>query len=371
MPTPTKIATMKGVREYGEGADVDLWVNADGRVVIRSRNECGNNYTDVDLRDLLDWLSCGSRDLAETEDANKPTRTHSERGGLHLPYHDTRSSFHGHGADCIAFGRDGIGLESGRLWSLWDMVKVYAAQYLRLGEIIRQLSVHYAGLSLTGSGPPPKAIRHLFEEIRNLCGELQMPTARAMVEQSAITPPEGREAFDLLVRFLESQLQASQVLTLEPNLARFWDSKKVLSHEAQRSFPLAHKEMLAAGNCLAIDQPTAAVLHAMRAAETGLWVLAKELNVSFPNNPVERAMSRNIIEQMESAIKVMRNLPRSPKRDADVEFYTKAANQFFYFNDGYRVRAAHAGEFFSIGDAQKIYDHTRDFFEGISTRLRE
>ena len=51
----TKIATLPGVREHNEGEPVELWFNENGRVVIRAWNECHNNYTDVDLFDLLEW----------------------------------------------------------------------------------------------------------------------------------------------------------------------------------------------------------------------------------------------------------------------------------------------------------------------------
>jgi hypothetical protein len=58
----TKIATLDGVQELTERAPVELWVNANGRLVVRAFNECGNNYTDVGLAALLTWLRSGSRE---------------------------------------------------------------------------------------------------------------------------------------------------------------------------------------------------------------------------------------------------------------------------------------------------------------------
>lgn len=56
-----KICEMAGVREYAEGDPVELWRDdASGRLVIRARNECGNNSTYVDLLDLLDWVAAGT-----------------------------------------------------------------------------------------------------------------------------------------------------------------------------------------------------------------------------------------------------------------------------------------------------------------------
>ena len=54
------IATLEGVREYAEGFPVELWRDGkNGRLVIRAWNEAQCNCTDVDLWDLMDWLSSG------------------------------------------------------------------------------------------------------------------------------------------------------------------------------------------------------------------------------------------------------------------------------------------------------------------------
>ena len=48
-----KLATLSRVREYCEHEPVELWLSSTGRITIRAWNECGNNYTDIDLIDLL------------------------------------------------------------------------------------------------------------------------------------------------------------------------------------------------------------------------------------------------------------------------------------------------------------------------------
>jgi len=68
MEPETKIATLPGIREYGEGEPVEIWLRGNGRVVIRAWNECGNNHTDVDLFDLLDW--CRSNPEKVIDDRN-------------------------------------------------------------------------------------------------------------------------------------------------------------------------------------------------------------------------------------------------------------------------------------------------------------
>jgi hypothetical protein len=53
-----KLCEMAGVREHSEHFPVELWRNH-GRLVIRAYSECGNNATDLDLFDLVVWLSSG------------------------------------------------------------------------------------------------------------------------------------------------------------------------------------------------------------------------------------------------------------------------------------------------------------------------
>ena len=55
-----KISNMDSVLEYTEGLPVELWINPKSyRLVIRAYNECGNNYTEVDLLSVLEWVKKG------------------------------------------------------------------------------------------------------------------------------------------------------------------------------------------------------------------------------------------------------------------------------------------------------------------------
>jgi hypothetical protein len=51
---------MDGVTERSERLPVELWRDdATERLVIRAYDECGCNFTDVDLWELMAWLSSG------------------------------------------------------------------------------------------------------------------------------------------------------------------------------------------------------------------------------------------------------------------------------------------------------------------------
>jgi hypothetical protein len=105
---------------------------------------------------------------------------------------------------------------------------------------------------------------------------------------------------------------------------------------------MASKELVWAGNALACGLYTATVFHSMRAAEIGVRVLGKELGVEFPDKPLELAEWQSILDNCDSKIGAMKQLPRGTEKDDKLNFYSQAAVQFRYFKDAWRVRVAHA-----------------------------
>lgn len=65
-----KICEIPDVREYVEGAPVELRISPHGRQVLRAYNECGNNYTEVDLEDLLKWIQKGGAQLGTDDQSD-------------------------------------------------------------------------------------------------------------------------------------------------------------------------------------------------------------------------------------------------------------------------------------------------------------
>lgn len=67
-PPEALICKMSGVREYGDGSTVRLVRMVEtGRLAIQAFNEGGNNSTQVDLWDLLEWLNSGPGERAAGE----------------------------------------------------------------------------------------------------------------------------------------------------------------------------------------------------------------------------------------------------------------------------------------------------------------
>src|SRR5262249_46230212 len=147
--------------------------------------------------------------------------------------------------------------------------------------------------------------------------------------------------------------------------AAYWEGKP-LSDAALLAFPMANTELQESSNCYALGRNTAAVFHAMRAAEIGLWAVARALNVtlSYPN---ELAQWLTLIQQIESKITVLQqSLSKGTAKDEELAFYGDAAIHFLCFKDAYRSRTAHARASFDETKALSVLKHSSEFFEALS-----
>jgi len=116
---------------------------------------------------------------------------------------------------------------------------------------------------------------------------------------------------------------------------------------------------------LALDQPTAAVFHLMRALETGLNALANHFNVSF-----ERRNWQNIINDVESEIK--KSGPANGENWKNQEqFYSDAASHFRFLKNAWRNYVMHVHQRYSITEASKIRMHVLDFMQHLSSKLND
>jgi hypothetical protein len=152
--------------------------------------------------------------------------------------------------------------------------------------------------------------------------------------------------------------------------AAYFQNKELFGQDVNSKFPSVAKDIQEAGNCYAHGNYTASVFHLMRVLETSLHVLAKALNVSFPA-AIELENWKNIIDKVDSAIKAQEQLPKSPQKSEDLQFYSEAAKEFRYFKDSWRNHVAHSRQDYDVHDATKIMEHVKDFMQHLATRLKE
>ena len=215
-------------------------------------------------------------------------------------------------------------------------------------------------------------IRELKEALKQLikgCEELGLSRSQELVSHAYDDPPQSKREFELLLRAVMTDIQKTVFLLIPEHLVKYYEI--IFPSTLTMAFPLASKELVWAGNALAVGSYTASVFHSMRAAEIGVRVLGNELGVEFPDKPLELAEWANILDQADAIIVKMKEKPRGTHKDEVLTFYSQAAVQFRYFKDGWRIRVAHARETYEETAAVRVFNHTHEFFETLSARLEE
>lgn len=152
--------------------------------------------------------------------------------------------------------------------------------------------------------------------------------------------------------------------------AKYHNHFGLFGQDVRNRFPKANKEITEAGNCYAADNWTATVFHLMRAMEFGLRALARRLKVRLPK-PIELEEWARIIVAIEKEILKIEQMPKTRKRERDLEFYHGAASQFRHFKNAWRNHVMHTRSFYDEEEAGIVMRHVGEFMRHIATRLKE
>lgn len=263
------------------------------------------------------------------------------------------------------------------------MLKEYAEKYIQLGAKIADARALFSpGIALQiegewiGGNPEEdkqelaKQLGEVLTELRELCERLDLPVSAALIESQVDAPPQTDGELDLLIRAVITELKTRLFLFVPPHAAKFYEWDEIVSDAVKLAFPSCSAEIRLAGSSFAASLYTACIFHAMRAAEIGVRALATDLQIQFPH-PLKLTEWGAIQDKIDTAVKAIKQQPRTTKRDDDQRFYSEAAAQLRYFKDGWRLRAAHARETFTEQQAATVIEHVREFFETVAVRLSE
>jgi hypothetical protein len=124
-------------------------------------------------------------------------------------------------------------------------------------------------------------------------------------------------------------------------------------------------DVQSAVECYALEQDTACVFHLMRVAEIGLRHIASKVGVRLTDKrkpmPVDYATWDKVINGIKSKITAAHEMPKGPRKNKKLQFYSDAADQCTYFRDMWRNDVAHARRRFNDAEAAGIMARVRDF----------
>ncbi len=271
-------------------------------------------------------------------------------------------------------------VEPFRLWSLLDMLRFYGAAFF---TVVTELEHARLMLSMAELAPSYEDVKtRVVKSVEDLQKEMARlplpPSVRSRIERLAkifegeLTEERTELATTLVKELqLDFQQELSQHLFLFVPAARKWmflEPEKWFGEDVVAKFPDARIDMRDSGKSLALDQWTASVFHAMAIMEHGLRWLAGHVNIAL--SPIFALENwHNIIEQIESQIKAMKQLPKSQQDAGKIEFCSRAASHFFAVKDAWRNHVSHGRGKYDEAEAIKVVHNVRDFMTVLASEL--
>ncbi|MGA2515306.1 MAG: HEPN domain-containing protein [Thermodesulfobacteriota bacterium] len=260
-----------------------------------------------------------------------------------------------------------------RLWSLEDMLKFAASEYIEMGETINDIGIclHIGELDKEMVLTDQEKIDFikLLNKLKTHCDNMHLKIASTLLKDALDIPPSNSETLEILIKAVKVEMSQHLFFFVPSHRAKYYE-RSDFNERFISFFPKALRELQHAGNSFTVGEYTASVFHSMRAAEIGLRALAQHLNVIFPFE-INLAEWNALIKEIEKKIETQQQLPRSTARDEELKFCSEAASQFRHFKNGYRIFVAHARESYDEEPALSIMERTKEFLEGLSIKLSE
>jgi hypothetical protein len=181
------------------------------------------------------------------------------------------------------------------------------------------------------------------------------------------------------VRHLGSQIIKDvfryKFVQIPEEVTKYVEQTLPFGQEVNDSFPSAAADLIAAGNCLAVECNTATAFHLMRAAEVALWELGKDRQIPLAKSgKIEFAEWGTIIGELEEAVRLVQQWPNSSTKEDAHKFYNKAVVEIRAFNDGWRRHSAHARPHMpkmESDEAIALWGHVFRFMQTLASKIGE
>jgi hypothetical protein len=258
------------------------------------------------------------------------------------------------------------------LWSLLDMLRHYEPLFLTV--MLQLFNIHVDWVS--GVCGDEEFRSKLAVALRDVKREAERAHLRSIADEADILltrwiPADSVDAKTLIafsMNFVGS-VQRELANHLFYRIPKEWIpyfKGLLVTEPLESAFPSAAKELKAASRCLAVDQPTASVMHSMRALETGLAALVAELGFTPSSQNWE-----TVLNECEREIRKLPQTKPTATWKKDETFFSEAATDFRHFKNAWRNHAMHGRESYDHTEASNIFLKVLSFSNHLGARLSE
>lgn len=262
------------------------------------------------------------------------------------------------------------------LWSLLDMLRPYAAQFVFLAELItelKQFTPRYEGnattlAALMQPSELDRKVRSYWPGLKHLTEAIPLPAVVPHMERISRTL-DGMHSQEELIALmaelknrLEDDLERQLFFHVKAERAPYYDNPTPFGIEVSAAYPTARDDIEAAGKCLALEQGTAAVFHLMGVMEIGLRSLGHALGI--PYAPSWESYIRQITTNMGVEHK---KKPDDWKENED--FYRDLLGDLVAVKNAWRNPTIHVKRKYLPDEAEEVFRAARTFMKRASTKL--
>jgi hypothetical protein len=272
------------------------------------------------------------------------------------------------------------------LWSLWDMIELYGAKILAVTAGLLSLTMQLREQERQLEDEQERRYQQIEESPRPVAAKLEdtaqaleiLEMARQLIDELGLESSSyqlatiyrendnngqfarwelSNEITQLQRRIVEEVAKRS-FLYIAPGMDKFWGKKDAFN--LGKKFKEAHADIEAAGNCLALGQGTACVMHLARAMDAVLGRLAGRLKITVGG----KDSWGTILSAMSGKINKMPEGTQAQKTKRDR--WSEARVHLFHVKEAWRDRPLHAKQDFSPARAKEVFDAVRVFMSGFA-----
>jgi hypothetical protein len=189
-----------------------------------------------------------------------------------------------------------------------------------------------------------------------------------MAAKVGLTWQQLQNELVFLRQCIEADLEKRLFVFVEPKKVDLFAELDKIWGEVLTTIPDSKTDIEDGVLAYMVELNTAAVFHMMRVAEYGLRILAKKMHVSLAlvSNghilPIDYAEWEKVITAVKNKIDQKRQqLSMGPKRQAQLEKYSDAADHCTFMKDIWRNTVSHARKPYNSTEALAVYERVRDF----------
>lgn len=282
--------------------------------------------------------------------------------------------------------RDSQGLDSRRLWSLWDlMIDFHLRSFIdALADLnIAQTRARMAVPDEFVSSEQLALIGDSLARIKSECVNLDLPISKVRLGRlGMLFAPSACSTNGCLSHEIDELFNAIEIDARGQYFCHYRSDRVpfLLKIETEWSaafdaFPYVKAEIIAGVDCYALGHNTACVFHMARVGEMGLRLIAQERGIKALKGkkgvpiPVEWATWGQVFGAMEPTIREIKQKPNGAQRDAALKFYETIVSDLHAIQSLYRDQTMHLREDYDDGQAQSAMFRVRELMNTLASKL--